>query len=246
MAEEFSELQNQEDYVVDVETEGYVTAIDGRGVPTKNTSYVEGVVAETGRFDGHAFVMTALEDHDELRLVTGTGFDVWTGAGFWGIGATTRSTPMILMGQEFGESYQLDFRRSDYLRSRFVGSPSYTSEGAALTGYYSAMIAARLANENRALLSPNYALLMTQSSDAVDENIFAAVKWSDDGNVVFVFHNLWEVDSSDTFFIPPDIVSAIHLTPTDQLQAGRRDLGEPARSVHHRGRAGLQPLRNSP
>jgi len=53
---------------VDLETEGYVTAIDGRYVPTKNASYVDGVVAETGRFDGHAFVMTALEDHDEQRL----------------------------------------------------------------------------------------------------------------------------------------------------------------------------------
>jgi len=213
MAEEFSE-QNQEDYVVDVETEGYVTAVNGRDVATKNASYVDGVVAETGRFDGHAFVMTALEDHDEERLLSGTGFDVWTGAGFWGIGATTRSTPMILMGQELGESYQLAFRRSDYLRSRFVGSPSYTTEGPALVGYYNAMITARLANENRALLSPNYAILTTQSSNSVDENIYAAVKWSDDGNVVFVFHNLWEVDSSDTFFIPPPIVSAISLAPT--------------------------------
>ncbi len=213
MAEEFSE-QDQEDYVVDVETEGYVTAIDGRYVSTKNASYVDGVVAETGRFDGHAFVMTALEDHDEERLVTGTGFDIWTGAGFWGLGATTRSTPMILMGQELGESEQLEFRRSDYLRSRFVGSPSYTTEGPALLAYYNTMIAARLANENRALLAPNYAVLTTQSSDSVDENIFAAVKWSSDGNVVFVFHNLWEVDSSDTFFIPPDIVAAISLAPT--------------------------------
>jgi hypothetical protein len=83
-----------------------------------------------------------------------------------------------------------------------------------LLGYYNTMIAARLANENRALLAPNYAILTTQSSNTVDESIFAAVKWSDDGNVVFVFHNLWEVNSSDTFFIPPDIVSAISLAPS--------------------------------
>ena len=32
--------------------------------------------------------MTALETHDEKRLTDGTGFDIWTGAGFWAIGAS--------------------------------------------------------------------------------------------------------------------------------------------------------------
>ncbi len=212
LAEEFSE-QRQMDHVVDAETEGYVTYMNGRNGATKNTAYVDGAIAETAEFGDRAFVMTALEDHDELRLLTGTGFDYWTGAGFWGIGATTRSMPSMLMGQEIGESYQLNFRRSDYLRSRFVGSPAYTTEGPALLGYYNTMITARLANENRALLSPNYFLLKSTTTNEQNENIYAAVKWSDDGNVVFVFHNLWEVNASDTFYIPPNIVSAIHLTP---------------------------------
>jgi hypothetical protein len=54
--------------------------------------HVERAVANGDRFGGHTYVMTALETHDELRLLQGTGFNLWTGAGFWGIGATTWST----------------------------------------------------------------------------------------------------------------------------------------------------------
>jgi len=118
------------------------------------------------------------------------------------------------MGQEIGETYQLSFRQSDYLRSRFVGSPSYNAQGPELLAYYKTMITARLANENRALLAPNYALLRSRWTNAADENIFAAVKWSNDGNVMFVFHNLWEVNSTDSFFIPPNVVSEIGLNAT--------------------------------
>lgn len=46
--------------------------------------------------------MTALETHDEKRLTDETGFNVWTGAGFWAVGNSIWSTPMMLMGQEFG------------------------------------------------------------------------------------------------------------------------------------------------
>ncbi len=212
LAEEFAQQQEM-NFVVDAETQGYVTYMNGRNGATKNTSFVDGAVAQTGEFDGHAFVMTALEDHDEPRLLSGTGFDYWTGAGFWGIGATTRSMPSILMGQEIGESYPLSFRASDYLRSRFVGSPVYTTQGPALLGYYGAMIRARLAPENRALLSPSYALLARTSDGAQNQGLYAAVKWSSDGNVVFVFHNLWEVSTTDTFYIAPSIVSAIGLQP---------------------------------
>ena len=79
----------------------HVPAATGR---PRTARYVERVVDNMQRFGGHTFVMSALETHDEKRLVDGTGFDAWTGAGFWGIGATTWSTPMILMGQELGEA----------------------------------------------------------------------------------------------------------------------------------------------
>ena len=99
-------------HVVDLMTEGYVGNM--RGGIEKNASFVEGVLNNNDRFGGHMYVMTALETHDESRLMSGSGFNQWTGAGFWGIGATTWSTPMLLMGQEFGEPWGLGFRRSDF------------------------------------------------------------------------------------------------------------------------------------
>jgi hypothetical protein len=217
LAEEFAE-EMQMSKVADVMTEGYVRDMCGRQGETKDTSYVEWVTSNTTRFDGHTFVMTALETHDEVRLVSGTGFDVWTGAGFWGIGATIWSTPMMLMGQEIGETWQLSFRRSDYLRSRFIGSPSYDPDANALVGYYHSMTQARLASANRALLSPNYAFLRTQSTDQPDERIFAQVKWSDDLDVVFVFHNLWQESVSQTYSIPSSLAATIGLSPTTQYR----------------------------
>jgi hypothetical protein len=71
------------------------------------------------------------------------------------------------------------------------------------------LITGRLAKENRALISPNYHFLRTKNNSNVDDRIFALVKWSDDLNVVFVFHNLWEQDANQTFFIPPAVGDAI-------------------------------------
>ena len=210
LAEEFGD-QLEMNKVVDIMTEGYVGDMNGRDGATKDALHVERVLENMSRFDGHAFTMTALETHDEHRLLDGTGFNVWTGAGFWGIGASTRSTPMILMGQELGESWGLGFRKSDFLRSRFVGAPGYNPSGDALVGFYKAFATARLRGENRALLGPNHYYLRSRWSGQADPRIFAQVKWSDDANVVFVFHNLWEQDVAQSYFVPPDLAGKLHM-----------------------------------
>jgi len=221
MAEEFHNQLGM-DRVVDFMTEGYVFAMNGRNVTEKNTSHVERVVNDMGRFPNQSFVMTALETHDEHRLTDGTGFNRWTGAGFWGIGATTRSTPMLLMGQEFGETWGLGFRRSDFLRARFVGSQTWNPEGEQLATYYRTMIKGRLAAENRALYSHNYRFLRARSTNAPDERIFAMAKWSDDANAVFVFHNLWEQSVQQNFFIPADAANAMMIR--DAVRYRLRDI----------------------
>jgi hypothetical protein len=203
LAEEFSD-QMEMNKVVDIMTEGYVSDMCGRGGVTKDTAHVEGVVDNMKRFQDRVFVMTALETHDEKRLVDGTGFDMWTGAGFWGIGAAQRSTPMLLAGQELGESWGLGFKRSDYLRARFVGSASYASPES-LVPYYKSFIDARLHPSNPALLSPKYAFLSSRYTNQPDARLFAQVKWTSDFNVVFVFHNLWAQDVSQSFFISPEL-----------------------------------------
>jgi hypothetical protein len=208
LAEEFHD-QMEMNKVVDIMTEGYVGDMNGRGGRTKDTAHVERVLRNMDRFGGHTFVMSALETHDEHRLVDGTGFDPWTGAGFWGIGATTRSTPMILMGQEFGEPYGLGFRKSDFLRSRFEGSAQYTPEGSAISDAYGAMNRARLDPANRALLSSNHYYLRPRSTpNEPDARLFAQAKWTN-GSVLFVFHNLWRQNVTQNFFLPPDLMASL-------------------------------------
>lgn len=208
LAEEFGDQMGM-NHVVDAMTEGYVGDMTGRGGIIKDAGRVESVLHNMDRFGGHAFVMTALETHDERRLLDGTGFDIWTGAGFFGIGAGTRSTPMLLMGQEFGEPWALSFRRSDFLRGRFVGSANYNPSGDALAAYYRTLITLRLDDRNRALYSPGYAFLRTRDGNAADPRIFAQVKWSHDGNVVFVFHNLWTQDVAQSYYIDPQLADTL-------------------------------------
>jgi hypothetical protein len=207
LAEEFGDQMGMS-RVVDLMTEGYVGDMNGRNGKTKDAHHVENVVRNMGRFKGRTYVMSALETHDEHRLLEGTGFNVWTGAGFWGIGATTWSTPMILMGQEFGETEQLPFRKSAYLPGRFKGTHSYREDGTSLVGFYNSMMTSRLAPENRALVSSKYHFLRTRQNNSVDSRIFAQIKWTDDLNVVFTFHNLWEQDVKQSYFIPPEIAQA--------------------------------------
>jgi hypothetical protein len=124
LAEEFHEQQGMSQ-VVDVLTEGYVGDMCARNGVVKDTTFVEKVLRSAMRFGSDVYIMTALETHDEKRLLESTGFDPWTGAGFWSIGLSRFGMPMLLMGQEFGEPYGLGFRRPDFLRSRFEGSPQF-------------------------------------------------------------------------------------------------------------------------
>lgn len=216
LAEEFSE-QEEMNKVVDILTEGYVHDMTGRDGVTKNTAHIERSLENMSRFHDRAFVMTALETHDEKRLVDGTGFDAFTGAGFWGIGATTRSTPMILMGQELGASWGLGFKRSDLLRARFAGSEDSIEDPDALSSMYARMITARLDRGNRALLAPTHAYLRPRDG-STDDRIFAQVKWSDDANVVFVLHNLWSQDVEQLYAIPADLAGRLSISDDRQYR----------------------------
>jgi len=211
LAEEFGD-QGGMDHVVDILTEGWLSDMAGRGGSTKDASYVERVLSNMGWF-GRAYVMTALETHDEHRLVDGTGFDPWTGFGFWAIGAAQRGTPMLLMGQELGESWGLGFKRSDMLRSRFVGHPNYRGDAAdALIDTYGRFVRARLDPRNRALLAPDRAFLRSRWTQQPDPRILAEVKWTSYGgnNVVFAFHNLWRQGPVEQgFYLEPDLASRL-------------------------------------
>lgn len=205
LAEEFHE-QEEMNKVMDVLTEGYAHDMTGRLGVVKDTHHVEAVLRNMDRFRGRAFVMTALETHDEQRLTVGTGFDAFTGAGFWGIGATTRSTPAIVMGQELGATYGIGFKRSSFVEARFVGSADPGLGGDALISFYGRTSRERLAPENRALLAPGRWFLRTQGGD-VDTRIFAMAKYADGARPLFVFHNLWHQDVAQTYPIPGELAA---------------------------------------
>jgi len=208
LAEEFHDQMGMKE-VVDLMTEGWVGDLCGRGGRTKDTHHVERAIRNMARFDGKSYVMTALETHDEHRLTDDTGFSPWTGAGFWGIGATTWSVPMLVMGQEFGARWGLAFRKSDFLRSRFEYNDHYMPDGDDLVAFYNNMIRNRLDPANRALVASPYAFLRTKSGNGVDGRIFAQVKWAGDGNVVFTVHNLWEQDVANSYYISPGLARAL-------------------------------------
>jgi hypothetical protein len=117
LAEEFSDPQGMAS-VADLLTEGYLFDATARGRSSDGNS-VAATLAKTARFGGQARVLTHLENHDELRLTDGTGLDFETGRIRWAAGLATWSTPMLLAGQEWGESERLQFRRSSLLPGRF-------------------------------------------------------------------------------------------------------------------------------
>ena len=80
--------------------------------------------------------------------------------------------------------------------------------------FYHEMTTAPTAYENRALLTDRYAYLRVRDTSAPDPRIFAQVKWSEDGDVVFTFHNLWNTQEewvSQSYFISPDIASQLSI-----------------------------------
>ena len=217
LAEEFHRQQEMSP-VVDAMTEGFLFDMNGRNGSIKNAGYVERVLENANRFSFNTYIKAGLENHDELRLVDGTGFSPWTGMGFWALGAASWTMPMMLMGQEFGESQRLAFKRSAYLPGRFVGTSSYREDGDQLIAAYRQFIDARLEPENAALLQTGRRFLRTHTGGQAD-TLVAFVRWGDDATPMLVVHNLWESESSARFVVPPDLAAGIGMTACDEWRA---------------------------
>jgi hypothetical protein len=111
------------------------------------------------------------------------------------------------VGQEFGEAQPLSFRRSSIIDARFSDS----GPGDALVDFYGTMARARRDDRNRALRATGSRVLLTRDGNAMDPRLYVAARWSDDGNAVFVAHNLWPVDVAQSYYLPPDVTAAIGL-----------------------------------
>ncbi len=203
LAEEFHH-QDEMAGLADTMTEGYLFDMAGRGGVTKNVAHVERALARADRFGGRTLVMAALENHDELRLTDGTGFNAFTGAGFWALGAASATTPMLLVGQERGEERRLSFKRSDFLRSRFDGAGFRDG----LAAFYAELIAFRRSDEGAALRGAGRRFLRTPEGAALD-GVVAMLRWDADANVLLAVHNLWETGRSVEIAIPNDVAAGV-------------------------------------
>lgn len=217
LAEEFDN-QAEMTGIADIMTEGYLFGMTGRNGQVKDGPYVERVLSGADRFDFRTRVLAHLENHDELRLVDGTGFDPWTGAGFWALGAASWSTPMLLVGQEFGQPYRLEFKRSHALLGRFEGTDAWRDDGDALVDFYRDILRFRSSDAGEPLRSPNRRFLRRPGGVA-EERLVTFVRWDDDRDALLAVHNLWPQDVIADYALPSDIAATIGMTPCERWRA---------------------------
>jgi hypothetical protein len=172
----------------------------------------------TGRTDwlhDLSYLLLNLENHDEGRLLkASTGFDIWRGATFYSIAAASRGMLMLQAGQEWGEPWDLGFRRSDYLRGRFPTEANWDARGDKLTALYADIHRARRDDRNVALRQGRYWFPRTDTG-AVKSQLFAMVKYMEDcSNTVLTFARLWVDDVDATYAVTPDLARAICLRDT--------------------------------
>jgi hypothetical protein len=53
--------------------------------------------------------------------------------------------------------------------------------------------------------------LRSKWTGQADARIFAQVKWTGDANVVFVFHNLWNQNVAQSYYLWPELAAQLHI-----------------------------------
>jgi glycosidase len=211
LAEEFH-WQDGMAEVADILTEGFLFGMTSRD-RAASTGNIQGTVESAYRFDGRARVLTHLENHDELRLMTDTGWDAWTGAGMWSLAASAWSTPLLLVGQEWGETARLEFRRPHYLPGRFNGSAGSQND---LTAFYATLITTRAALAP--LRSWNHRALRPSTGIGAVDGAIATLRWDDSKSIVLAINNLWPQDRQAEWAIPSDLRAGLGIGPCDRVQ----------------------------
>lgn len=210
LSESFHDIE-QLNRVFDVLTEGYHhDIVNGK----RDTRYLEQMLFENRKkfLKDLSYVLLNMENHDEGRMLKpSTGFDIWRGATFYAIAAASRGSLMLLGGQEWGERWDLGFRKSDYLRGRFPGEANWEPQGDKLTELCGKLHKARLAPQNVALRKGEFYFPRTDQGTLKDQ-LFAMVKYMPDcSNTLFTFFRLWVNDVEATYAVTPDLAAKICL-----------------------------------
>ena len=204
LAEEFHDQAGMAPHA-DIMTEGYLFGMLNRGGPFDANS-VRRVLSDAHRFVGDVHVMAALENHDELRLMTDTPLDAESGRGAWALGASIWSTPMLLVGQEWGEQARLEFRRAHVLPGRFEEDPTARAAQDARIAAYRDLITLRSGEEGSPLRSLGRRFVHDDTQSAL-----ALLKWDDQGEVWLLLHNLFSSGTSLPWRIPGEVSAGLGL-----------------------------------
>ena len=201
LAEEFSNPNGMAS-VADLLTEGYLFDATARGRSIDGNGFAA-MLSKTARFGGQARVLTHLENHDELRLTDGTGLDFDTGRVRWAAGLAAWSAPMLLAGQEWGESERLQFRRSSLLPGRF--DPALMAEWQQRVASYRDYIT----HWRSPAGAPLRSRAMRAITSATPTQLLLVAKWDGAGNGLLLLHNLQRQTADGQFALPPDVAGQL-------------------------------------
>jgi hypothetical protein len=210
LAEEFHQ-QGPMQRVADGMTEGWLFDAAGRGNPARDAFWAASVMDRAQRFGPQTLVMTMLENHDELRMTDGTGYDAWTGRGIWALGAATMSVPTLLMGQEWGETHRLEFKRSTWLGRRH-------EPDRALIEAWSRMIRARRDPALPALRWGETTTMMPVQG-GIQSDLLVRVRHRGPSQALLLVHNLWPGEARGRFRLDASTAARIGLDPCGHYRA---------------------------
>lgn len=190
--------------VADLLTEGYLFGATARGTLLDGNG-LGAVLSRTARFDGAARVLTHLENHDERRVTDGTGLDADGGRRRWSAGLSVWSVPMLLAGQEWGETERLHFRRSSLLPGRF--DDTLRSDLDRRVARYRDL-ALHWRSDDGSWLRQR---AMRHLPSAASSSLLLLAKWDGRGSGRLILHNLASVTASGAFALPPDVAGQLGL-----------------------------------
>lgn len=202
-------------------------------MPVKNTSIL------TGLFDGLAdkyghkqrrdpyfgngwgvplFVL-GLNTHDEQSIYGPlSGMDAWTGAAFHAIFTTLYAMTTMTVGQDFGETWQMPFRRIDHLPARWgPGHKDLDDNGKAnLAAWYKKLHEARTGRSGDKLRYPSLAYgeryWLKTPYDTHDNRYMMYAKYLKDcSETTFVMISLWGERQDQTYAVTDDFAGKICL-----------------------------------
>lgn len=203
LAEEFGDPEGMAD-VADLLTEGYLFGATARGGVIDGNGFAS-LLGRTGRFGGRSRVLTHLENHDELRLTDGTGLNFETGRARWAAGLAVWSAPMLLVGQEWGESERLHFRKSSLLPGRF--DPVRMADWPARVASYRDLIHHWRSTDGDLLRArPMRAIPSSSGTD-----LLLVAKWNGEGEGLLLLHNLGASTASGQFTLPPEVAGQLSM-----------------------------------